>query len=153
MTTCLLAVMGKAGKSRRGCIEVPGKLAGGTCLTTLSSTRLLHLGVVAEYFHLAPCCSCCNCQTSNDAVGGFACARIDDAHMAVVNCLFACTIAVKDDDYLVRGMEISIDKLVDQELACSGQILPSQSLKRSVSFDYIVAIDQDIASHCVCYPF
>jgi len=50
-------------------------------------------------------------------------------------------------------MQISIDKLVDQQLACSGQILLSQSLKRSVSFDYIVAIDQDIASHCVCYPF
>ena len=73
--------------------------------------------------------------------------------MAVVNGLFACTIAVKDDDYPVRCMEISIDKLVDQQLACSGQILLSQSLKRSVSFDYIVAIDQDIASHCVCYPF
>src|SRR5215472_6635574 len=79
LTTCLLAVTGEAGKSRRGCIEVPGKPAGRTCLTTLSSNRLLHLGVVAEYFHLASCCSCCNCQTGNDAVGGFAGTGIDDA--------------------------------------------------------------------------
>src|SRR5258708_36469650 len=70
-----------------------------------------------------------------------------------MNGLFVCAVAIKDDDYLVRCMAVPVDELVNQELACSGKILRSKSLKRRISFNYVVAIDQDIASHCVCYPF
>src|SRR5260221_839871 len=70
-----------------------------------------------------------------------------------MNGLFVCAVAIKDDDYLVRCMAVPVDELVNQELACSGKILRCKSLKRRISFNYVVAIDQDIASYCVCYPF
>src|SRR5258707_10578683 len=70
-----------------------------------------------------------------------------------MNGLFVCAVAIKDDDYLVRCMAVPVDELVNQELACSGKILRCKSLKRRIYFNYVVAIDQDIASHCVCYPF
>ena len=59
--------------------------------------------------------------------------------------MLAHTIAIEDNDDLVRCMAISTGKLIYQKLTRSSKTLRTQCLKRNIPFNYVIAIDQYIA--------
>jgi hypothetical protein len=72
---------------------------------------------------------------------------INDTHPAVVTYLFTGTTSIKDDDYLMRCVAVAIDELGDQEITGGRKVLYFDCPERRGTFNYVIAIDQDITPH------
>ena len=61
--------------------------------------------------------------------------------------------AIKDDGDVVRRVAVAIDQLDNELLASIFKIPRPKGLERSCPFDYVVAIDQDFATHNTIFLF
>src|SRR5579872_3667419 len=128
-------------------VQLTRKLCCSTNAATLPGNLRPYFTIVAKHLDFPTFRACLCRQSHNDTISGLSVVGKDDTNPAVVTGLLARTVAIEDDDHLVRCMTIASHQMVNQLFASGGKVFDLDCMQRGIVFNHIIAINQNFVPH------